>query len=123
VAQAVLADPGSPLRKEEDVYLLLDRLAERGLLRWTLDLPVSLDAERLLAERLTAIGDPEVREAALAGLTRLQDERDAVAAAAGQPDRLAGALAAMWPISPPSSPGCWHWPRRPDPVTGSRSSW
>ncbi len=92
VARAVLADSRSGLRKEDDVYLMLDRLAERGLLRWNLDLPVSLDSELLLRERLTAIGNPEVRAQALAGLARLCAGRDAVAGAVGNPDALAGAL-------------------------------
>ena len=92
VAQAVLAQPGSPLRKEEDVYLLLGVLAGRGLLRWNLDLPISPTAEKLLSVSLTAIGDPQIREPAMAGLARLQAARDAVAAAAGSPGKLAAAL-------------------------------
>jgi hypothetical protein len=95
VAQAVLAQPGSPLRKEEDVYLLLGRLAERGLLRWNLDLPVSSAAEQLLTAALAAIGDPQVRQPAMTGLTRLQAARDTVAAAAGDPGKLATALAGL----------------------------
>lgn len=93
VARAVVADPRSGLRKETDVYLMLGRLAGHGLLRWNLDLPVSQDSERLLRERLTAIGDPGVRDEALAGLARLCAGRDAMAAADGDPDALAAALA------------------------------
>jgi hypothetical protein len=95
VAQAVLAQPGSPLRKEEDVYLLLSVLAGRGVLRWNLDLPVSTAAERLLAERIAAIGDPLIREPAMTGLARLQAARDRVAAAAGSPGKLAAALTGL----------------------------
>jgi hypothetical protein len=95
VARAVLAQPGSPLRKEEDVYLLLGGLAGRGLLRWNLDLPVSADAEQVLSASIAAIGDPRIREPATAGLARLQAARDTVAAAAGDPDKLATALAAL----------------------------
>ncbi|HLX49724.1 MAG TPA: lantibiotic dehydratase [Streptosporangiaceae bacterium] len=95
VAQAVLAQPGSRLRKEEDVYLLLGMLAERGLLRWNLDLPISHTAERVLSERIAAIGDPQVRQPAMTGLTRLQAARDTVAVTAGDPDKLAAALDAL----------------------------
>ena len=94
VAAAVLGAPGSRFRKEEDVYLVLGALAERGLLRWTLDLPVSQRAERILAERVAAIGDPRVRDRAAAGLAELLAGRDTIAAAAGNPERLADALGA-----------------------------
>ncbi|MFJ6198109.1 lantibiotic dehydratase [Micromonospora sp. NPDC092111] len=79
----------------DDVYLLLDRWVERGQLTWGADLPVSPDAERVLAERIAAIGDEPARAAAAAGFARLRAARDAVAAAAGDPDRLAAALAAL----------------------------
>ncbi|MFD0746122.1 lantibiotic dehydratase [Phytohabitans flavus] len=95
IAAAMAADPGSATRTEEEVYTLLDQLARRGVLRWTLDVPVRLDAEDVLRDRLAAIGDPALRDAALAGLDRLCRARDAVAAAAGDPDALLAALAAL----------------------------
>lgn len=83
------------LRGADDGYLLLDRLVERGLLTWDAGLPVSPAAEAVLAERITAIGDPAVRAEVAAAFDRLRAARDAVAAAAGDPDRLAAALAAL----------------------------
>lgn len=88
-AQAVSAGVA---RTEEDVFLLLDGLVKRGLVRWNLDLPVHLDCERMLRERILAIGDADVRSDALAGLDALCLARDQVADAAGDPAALAAAL-------------------------------
>jgi hypothetical protein len=71
---------------------LLDNLVERGLLRWDLDLPQGFAAEQVLRAKLTGIGEPEVRDRALAGLDRLSSARTRVAAAAGDPDALTAAL-------------------------------
>ena len=83
------------LRTEADGYLLLDRLVERELLRWDAGLPTSPDAERVLRERIAAIGDDEVRARAAGGLDRLRAARDAVAAAAGDPLALRTALSTL----------------------------
>lgn len=85
VAAAALADG---FRSAEDVHLALDRLCERGLLRWGLDLPVGLHAEDVLRARLAEVGHAD----ALADLQRLLAARDAVTAAAGDPDALLRAL-------------------------------
>ncbi|HEX5117808.1 MAG TPA: lantibiotic dehydratase [Pseudonocardiaceae bacterium] len=92
IAADRVADPDCALRSEDDVYLLLDRLVDQGLVRWQLDLPVRLDAEQVLRDRLAAIGDRTIRERALADVDRVAKARDAVAAAAGDPDALAAAF-------------------------------
>jgi hypothetical protein len=92
IAADCVADPASGLRTADEVYLQLDRLAGQGLLRWTVDLPVSLAAETVLRERLRGIGDPDIRDRAVADLDRMCTARDRVADAAGDPDGLAGAL-------------------------------
>jgi hypothetical protein len=79
----------------DDVYLLLDRWVERGRLSWDANLPVSPDAEQVLLDRIAAIGDPAVRGPVAAGFDRLRAARDEAAAAAGDPDRLATARAAL----------------------------
>ncbi|WFE40019.1 lantibiotic dehydratase [Micromonospora sp. WMMD998] len=79
----------------DDVYLLLDRWVERGQLSWGGNLPVAPDAERVLAARIAAIGDERVRATTTAEFDRLRAARDEVAVAAGDPDRLAAALAAL----------------------------
>lgn len=91
----VVADPALGLRRPEDGYALLERFVERELITWDALLPVSPDAERVLAERIDAIGDGAVRARARAGLDRLRAGREAVAVAAGDPDRLRTALAGL----------------------------
>ncbi|MEH1016835.1 thioesterase domain-containing protein [Micromonospora sp. CPCC 206060] len=94
-AVEVVADPAIGLRRPEDGYAMLERLVERELVSWDAGLPVSPDAERVLAGRIDAIGDDAARAAARAGFDRLCAARDAVADAAGDPDRLRVALAAL----------------------------
>lgn len=73
----------------------LERLADRGIITWGLDLPYNPDAEHALRTALTAIPDPAARERALAGLARLDTARAEIAAAVGDPDRLAAALTGL----------------------------
>ncbi|MFJ1542787.1 thioesterase domain-containing protein [Micromonospora chalcea] len=94
-AADLVADPVIGLRRPEDGYALLDRLVERELITWGAALPVSPDAERVLADRIEAIGDEPARAAARAGFDRLRAARDDVAAAAGDADRLRVALDAL----------------------------
>ncbi|WFE40018.1 thioesterase domain-containing protein [Micromonospora sp. WMMD998] len=91
-AADLVADPAIGLRRPEDGYALLDRLVARELITWDAALPVSPDAERVLAERIAAIGDESARAAARSGFDRLRAARDAVAAAAGDPVALRAAL-------------------------------
>jgi len=95
IAAATVADPETGFRAEADALAALDRFAERGLLHWGLDLPVGYAAERRLRDGIAAIGDPAARDRCAAGLDRLTTGRDAVAAAAGDPDALAAALAKL----------------------------
>ncbi|TCO45317.1 lantibiotic dehydratase [Actinocrispum wychmicini] len=80
------------VRTEQDGYLLLDRLAERGLLSWQGDLPQSLDAENALRALLGGIGDPVAQARAASWLDRMSAAKDEVTASVGDPDRLAAAL-------------------------------
>ncbi|MBQ0902234.1 thioesterase domain-containing protein [Micromonospora sp. U21] len=91
----LVTDPGIGLRRPKDGYALLDRLVERELATWDAALPVSPAAEDVLRQRITEIGDDPARTAAQAGFDRLCAARNAVAAAAGDPDRLRAALDAL----------------------------
>ncbi|MEV0678600.1 lantibiotic dehydratase [Actinosynnema sp. NPDC050436] len=96
-AGSVIADlvDGGVVRTADDGHLLLERLADRGLLSWHGDLPQGPGAEDALHALVAGIGDPQARERARADLARLTTARDAVASAAGDPDRLAQALAGL----------------------------
>jgi len=93
VAAVAVSDAESGLRKVSDVYLLLDGLVERGLVRWDFNLPVTRQCAELLADRIAAIGDETARNRAAAGLDRLAAARAKVAAAAGDPASLRLAIA------------------------------
>ncbi len=62
-----------------EVHAALERLASRELLLWDLEPPLVQHAERELRRRLDAIGDPEVRQRAMAVLDDLEAARDALA--------------------------------------------
>jgi 5-carboxymethyl-2-hydroxymuconate isomerase len=94
-AAAVVADPAIGLRREDDGYTMLAHLAERELITWDAALPNTPAAEAVLRQRIAAIGDDAPRVAATAGLDRLCAARDAAAAAAGDPEALRAALAAL----------------------------
>ncbi|MFG3422721.1 lantibiotic dehydratase [Micromonospora sp. NPDC048063] len=95
LVERLVAGGEAGLRSADDGYLLLDRLVDRSLLTWDAGLPVSPDAERVLGQRIEAIGDASVRAEVATAFDRLRAARDAVAAAAGDPDRLGAALAAL----------------------------
>ncbi|MEU6205015.1 thioesterase domain-containing protein [Micromonospora musae] len=94
-ARELVADPTIGLRRPEDGYALLDRLVERELITWDAALPVSPTAEEALRKRIESIGDDTARDTARAGFDELRAARDAVASAAGDPDRLRVALDAL----------------------------
>jgi lantibiotic biosynthesis dehydratase-like protein len=72
---------------------LLGGLAASDVVWWGVNMPQDPGAEGVLRDTLAAIADPAARERALAGLARLDAARDAVGAAAGNPDKLAAAMA------------------------------
>lgn len=86
----VTGDPPDPA-----ATAALLRLREAGAIRIDLKGPVSVWPERLLAERIGEIGDGAVRARAMAPLNELVRARDAVARAAGDPDRLLAANQAI----------------------------
>lgn len=89
-SEASAADP--IVRRAEDVLLTLGRLAERGIVVWGIDLPLSVLADRVLIEAVDRIGQPAVRGRVAAGLDRLLAARTAVAGAAGDPAALRTAM-------------------------------
>jgi hypothetical protein len=95
VAARLVADPALAVESEQDAYRVLEELARRKLMKWDANLPIGPQTEPVLVERIAAIGDEALRRKAAAGLERLWRARDAVAAAAGDPERLAAALAAL----------------------------
>lgn len=73
----------------------LHRLRDLGALRIDLRGPVHAYPERLLRERLERIGDPAVRESALAPLAELVAAKEAVDTAAGDAEKVVAATEAL----------------------------
>ncbi|MDQ1592162.1 MAG: hypothetical protein QOG71_2789 [Pyrinomonadaceae bacterium] len=80
------------LKSEAEVYGLLESLNAKGIVAWTLEVPVDRHGERKLRRLIERIEDEPLRESALAALNELEEARAAVADAAGDPERLDAAL-------------------------------
>jgi hypothetical protein len=93
IAAALCADETLELADEEEVFRLLDELAEKKLLFWRLELAnAGAHPEEALRTVLAAIPDDAAAEAR-ARLADLEEGRVAVARAAGDPVALQPALA------------------------------
>ncbi|MFI5527228.1 lantibiotic dehydratase [Kitasatospora sp. NPDC051853] len=83
------------LGPDTEVTAALEELVRRRWVTWRLDVPADIRPELRLRERLLTIGDPAVRDPALARLDALERARDEVAAAGQDPERLVRALGAL----------------------------
>ncbi len=79
-ASTGIADPAAARRVVERT---LQGLLRKRLLTWDANIPVTADAEQVLAERVAAIGDPALFARFDTALTRVLAARDDVAAARG----------------------------------------
>ncbi|MEU9507293.1 amino acid adenylation domain-containing protein [Micromonospora sp. NPDC048170] len=96
VAEAVLAAPGSRPRSTREVHEVLETLAAAHRIAWQPEVaPHDTRPERSVRARLARVTDEAVRGPALAALDELCAARDALAAAAGDPDRLTAAMAGL----------------------------
>ncbi len=73
----------------EEVFPVLAGMVKRRWIAWQLDLPATPRPELALREFLLSVGDPVLRDGALAKLDRLEASRDKVAAATDPPALLA----------------------------------
>jgi len=80
------------LGDEDECHAHLAELCRQGIVHLDLTGPIEAWPERTLRRRLEAVTDPAVRERALTALGDIVSARDAVAAAAGDPARLAAAI-------------------------------
>jgi hypothetical protein len=95
IAGRLLRDAALGLSLEAEVYQLLELFEGMGLIAWTLEVPVTLHPDRVLRRALEKIEDEELRTRALGMLEELERARAAVAAAAGDCERLDGAMARL----------------------------
>ncbi|HST50124.1 amino acid adenylation domain-containing protein [Jatrophihabitans sp.] len=96
IAAEVLADPPAGLGSAEDVFTVLTRLSDTHRLVWTVDVaPQDIRPERSMRAVLDRVDDDSVRAPAEAALDALVAGRDALAAAAGDPERVVAAMAGL----------------------------
>lgn len=101
VALELAESRASGIKSVTDVYRFLEILRGKGVISWTLEVPWTLEMpeqrrlEENLRARLKLIGDDELRGRAEGALAELESARDAVAAAAGDDEKLDQALAQL----------------------------
>ncbi len=95
IARELVAGHPETLHDEAEVYRLLAELEQMRLVVWRLEVPDDPHSEVLLRALLERVADVEARTRALGLLDRLEGVRREVAAAAGDAQRLDGALARM----------------------------
>jgi hypothetical protein len=92
----VLADPSAGLRDAAEIHAVLARLADSRRLAWQVDVaPQDVHPERTVRALLSRVTDDGVRAPAEKALDELASARDDLAAAAGDPDRVATAMASL----------------------------
>ncbi|MBV9823806.1 MAG: lantibiotic dehydratase, partial [Actinobacteria bacterium] len=96
LAEQVLANPPAGLASAEDVFAVLAGLADSHRLTWTVDVPPQdIRPERTARALLARVPDEGVRAPAAAAVDALVESRDALAAAAGDPERVVAAMAGL----------------------------
>lgn len=80
------------IKTDAAAYELLEFLVSRGLLVWKLELAPGMFPDHVLRELLETVEDVALRERALKPLDELEEGRQAVVRAAGDPEKLEVAL-------------------------------
>lgn len=95
IAQSLLRSRIEGMSNEREIYAILDGLLAQNLIVWQWELPVDAFPERRLRELLERIEDKPLREATLSSLKELEHAKDAVSAAAGDPEKLDAAFSVL----------------------------
>jgi hypothetical protein len=92
---ALMLKRSSYVADENQAYGLLDQLARQGLVFVGFNIPIDPFPEQILRQLLDQIGEDHLRQRALAALDELENARCAVAASAGDAEKLDRALDAL----------------------------
>lgn len=88
IAATLLKTFPGELKTESFVYKFLGALRGMGLIRWTFEVPLGPFPERTLRAMVDRIEDESLRAPSLEALNKLDDARDTIARAAGEPEKL-----------------------------------
>jgi hypothetical protein len=80
------------LETEEAVFSVLRVLRNKGAITWALEIPLELHPEKTLRRMLERVDNERLRRPHLDALNQLESARDAVSAAAGDPEKLDRAM-------------------------------
>ncbi|HEY0763776.1 MAG TPA: lantibiotic dehydratase [Pyrinomonadaceae bacterium] len=94
VARDLLEMPNLGFKTEADVFRKLAELRNRRLISWEWSSPIphQVHPEKVLAEMFAGIEEETLRQTSLSKLNELDENRQSVARAAGNPEQLAQAL-------------------------------
>ncbi len=96
LAQEIVGEPDTDIQNEAEVYDLLQKLLDDRRIVWSLEISTeNAFPEKNLRQLLPRIDDPAIRQKLSQALDELEAARDAVAAAAGDADKLDRALNAL----------------------------
>ncbi|HEX3558583.1 MAG TPA: lantibiotic dehydratase [Pyrinomonadaceae bacterium] len=88
IAAAMLAAFPGIVKSEAFIYKILEALRGMGLVRWTFEIPLGLFPERVLRGHIERIGDEQMRALCLEPVANLEEAREAVRRAGGEPEKL-----------------------------------
>jgi hypothetical protein len=95
IAKRLLGRRVEGLSNEREIFAILEGLVTQKLIVWQWEMPIDAFSEQRLRELLDRIEDKPLREAALSPLKELEDARDAISAAAGDPAKLDAAFSVL----------------------------
>jgi hypothetical protein len=96
IALEVMQDARLGISSENELFEMLEELASKKLVLWTLEIPTHVEhPDRVLASLLESMDAPDVAAPGLASLDELRAVRVSVARAAGDPAALDVALARL----------------------------
>jgi hypothetical protein len=96
IALEVMQDARLGISSEDEVFGMLDELANKKLVMWTLEIPTHVEhPDRVLASLLESVDPPDAAASALAHLAELRAARDSVAGSAGDSAALDVALTTL----------------------------
>ena len=93
IADKILSLFSHELEKPEDVYQILAHFQSLEMIVWKLEIPIHPNAEQVLRRQLERIRDNNLQQEALAPLNRLENAREKIICAVGEPEKLDIAIA------------------------------
>ena len=95
LAARIISSGVSGFQDENEIFEVLDWMQRRGMISWTLSLPIEIGAENRLKAILEAIDDEELRRGAIGKYLEIESAIDTVRQSVANADQLYSALAQL----------------------------